>query len=736
MAKDLCSIVDLAISLHRTGQGGKARLKKELAELGVNLDDDGIAALANAAAERGLRMTTREDVKIRAVEAELAKMVHESDARGIEEILLTIWRAGLLSSLRSAQASLFGNAVTAIADAVSDIPASAFDWMMSKVTGQRTKSVRGPFMRLAVGSDIKRAYRKRWAKTKDTDGYVHPSAISAALTMGRNTVKNAKGFAKVEAAIDALYDITDVIFPPEDVGEAAQYHDDVRPGRFDPRKVKGWGPRARAFAAPILGPLGIATNVVYGSIMAADRMFRGAAFRRGMFEAAYTRALSDGLKPDDALSVAGDAILAGGTPDLWLEAIYRMEIEGDTETALEMMALMAEAQEEVHVQMFTNDSPMVKALMEVSNIPVIGTFLKLIQPFLRVPTNVNLNKLEHTPVGLVTGVRSAIMAARAAKDNPAESRVLQKKAARALGRSTAGTTAGMMLAALAVRASIEITGAAGDSEEREAREARGRPSTSIKIGNRWLSLSDYPQLAPMVMAAAVMGRLKVNPEGDVLAMSAGQAVGAMMEAPAMRGIQSVARDMETMGRTTVEGDRTISEVITESLFAKNLAGSLVPTAVSDWGNADDPYARASRSVAERIRERLPATRGELSIRYDALGRPIERTVGAEAQIRGNVPVREEKENDPVAIELTKFAWSPMPKRVADKERVDRDRDEKDYMERVRRAGELFRERAAVLIASPRYSALTNEQKLTQLKEISRVVNREVTEALKEERQGR
>ena len=118
MAKDLCSIVDLAISLHRTGQGGKAKLKKELAELGVNLDDDGIAALANAAAERGLRMTTREDVKIRAVEAELAKMVHESDARGFGEILLTIWRAALLSSLRPAQASLFGNAITAIADAV------------------------------------------------------------------------------------------------------------------------------------------------------------------------------------------------------------------------------------------------------------------------------------------------------------------------------------------------------------------------------------------------------------------------------------------------------------------------------------------------------------------------------------------------------------------------------------------------------------------------------------------
>jgi hypothetical protein len=186
----------------------------------------------------------------------------------------------------------------------------------------------------------------------------------------------------------------------------------------------------------------------------------------------------------------------------------------------------------------------------------------------------------------------------------------------------------------------------------------------------------------------------------------------------------------------VEGERTSSEVIMESLFLKNLAGTMVPTAVSDTGNSWDPYARASRSVQERIRERWPGTRGDLSIRYDALGRPIERTVGAEAQVRGVFPVRGEKENDPVAIEITRLRWSPKPNRVADNERVDRDTTEADYMERVKMAGEMFRERATQIVQSPRYQELDDKQKLAQLKEISRSVNREVTEQLKVKREVR
>ena len=58
----------------------------------------------------------------------------------ISDKAITVWKAGLLTSLRTTERNIVGNTIHGMAEVAKDIPATRFDKLMALKTGQRTKT--------------------------------------------------------------------------------------------------------------------------------------------------------------------------------------------------------------------------------------------------------------------------------------------------------------------------------------------------------------------------------------------------------------------------------------------------------------------------------------------------------------------------------------------------------------------------------------------------------------------
>lgn len=129
---------------------------------------------------------------------ELSNIINNFIPSSIADKAITVWKAGLLTSLRTHERNLLGNTIMYGSEMAKDIPATGADWLMSKATGQRsmTPTLQGTL----TGA------KKGVIAMKDviTRGYDPEEAISKfdvhRITWGKNPVEQF-----LKKATDAVY---------------------------------------------------------------------------------------------------------------------------------------------------------------------------------------------------------------------------------------------------------------------------------------------------------------------------------------------------------------------------------------------------------------------------------------------------------------------------------------------------------------------------------------------------
>lgn len=165
---------------------------------------------------------------------ELSNIVNQFIPSSIADKAITVWKAGLLTSLRTTERNLFGNTIHGAAEAIKDLPATMADMLMSMATGKRTVT---PTFR-----GVSEAWSKKTAQQ-----------ISDTIKLG--------------------YDAT------EDIS------------KFDHKRIT-WG------NTPLEKGLKVYTDAVFRSLGAQDKPFYNAAFKRSLFSQAGAEAINVGRGGD------------------------------------------------------------------------------------------------------------------------------------------------------------------------------------------------------------------------------------------------------------------------------------------------------------------------------------------------------------------------------------------------------------------------------------------------------
>jgi hypothetical protein len=276
-----------------------------------------------------------------------------------------------------------------------------------------------------------------------------------------------------------------------------------------------------------------------------------------------------------------------------------------------------------------------------------------------------------------------------------------------------------------------------DQGEREIFYASGRQGSSVRLGDRWLSLRDYPQLFALFVGAQIarsesLSEVKGKEFGAASMFSAGgvAAVGQIGDMPTMQGFQSVMDSYQDLQRG-LEEDESVADIVYTSSVARNLASMIVPKAVRDIGQlaTGDPYMRSAGTPAEQLGADWPFTRKQAPVRHDALGRPIE--TGPGRALRGLSADQGERLRDPVAQELyEQGARTRPPSRGSTREFAE---GEEAYQERVKESGASLRSALEKLPGSEAYQSMSPQERQKALKDRASKARGEATKRFKASR---
>jgi hypothetical protein len=152
----------------------------------VNLPDSTIQGLYNDAK----KIQSMPEGRARNIASnELINKVNSLIPSSIADKAITIWKAGLLTSLRTTERNLLGNTIQGTAETIKDIPATLVDKALALKTGKRTTT----FTTQGVGQGAKEGIQS--AKDIVTMGYDPTEAISKYdikhVTWGNNPFEQA-----------------------------------------------------------------------------------------------------------------------------------------------------------------------------------------------------------------------------------------------------------------------------------------------------------------------------------------------------------------------------------------------------------------------------------------------------------------------------------------------------------------------------------------------------------------
>lgn len=263
--------------------------------------------------------------------------------------------------------------------------------------------------------------------------------------------------------------------------------------------------------------------------------------------------------------------------------------------------------------------------LQNSDNQIMSLPLKVVVPFIRTPTNLLYDAVDHTPIVSMATKRY---------------REAQKAGGRELaemrGKMAVGSSAIALSMILAFEGSLTGSGPS-NPQEKEALLRTGWRPNSIKIGDSYMSFNRAdPFSTLMTMTANFVDALPFLTEGQI------SEFGAVL----------MAGTLQTMGdKSYLEGLGNLLDAIQGDeraqgrLWRNSLSSFVVPGLVREGAKYTDPVTRDVNSVWGRIASSLPGASVTQPPKYDWLtGKPV--TAGMR-EMWGNAPINE----DAVAREL-------------------------------------------------------------------------------------
>ena len=531
----------------------------------------------------------------------------------LAEKATTLWKAGLLTALTTAERNIIGNTSMAALEVAKDPLAVLFDRLLGARTGLRTKT----FTRRMVQESAKGARQ----------------GLNEAWQMLRHP-RTPQVFADTLAKFDI------------------------------PREVN--------FDSAILDTY---TKLVFRSLGAQDRVFRGAALRRSLAEQAALLAREEGLT-GTAATRRVDELLAHPTDEMSLRAVEDAEVATFNNRGKLSSVLLAgkRAAQQAH--------------------PLLGAAADVVLPFARTPANIATRIVEYSPLGALSTLPDLVHLM-----NKTALPATQRKVAERLARASLGSGAIVVGYLLAQRG--QMTGASPTSPSaRQQRELEGRVPNGIKLGNRWYGIGSLSPLGNLLALGANLFEsvAKAKDEGPlaVAAAATGSGVRSLTDQPFLTG---VSRAAEFAQNPNEQAGRYLS----------SLAGSVVPTLVAQASQASDPVRREPRGIVQGVQSRLPGAEN-LPARIDQFGRPV---AGSGAGRLFDPFLSRDASDDPLVAEMQRVGASVG--------RLGRKQGEAgpDYERRARRVGERFQRDLRRLVSGGRYRGLDDAAKRDAIENLAR-----------------
>lgn len=542
---------------------------------------------------------------------DLANKVKALSPSSMWDKIVTVWKAGLLTGVKTSGLNTLSNFFHGVAETVKEVPATMADAVMSFGTGERTKAL----------------------------------TLRGYISGGENGIK--KGWDYIKTGYD-----------PREFDS-----------KLDWNKVNfGKGPIGKFFQKY--------TDLVFRVLGAEDQPFYYGASAHSLYSQAIAEAKNAGLKGAEK------------------ENFINKFVSNPTEEAINNAVIDATT------AVFQQDTRIGKLASGIVNTaknisPSTGAAVELIMPFRKTPAGVAMQIFNYTPAGFIGEIAKQIESGH----------FNQKAFADAIGRSATGVGV-MYLGSKLFDKGIITLAYPTDPKEQARWDAEGRKENSILIDGKWRGLNTF------------------GPPGNVIVLG-----GYYQKALQETGSQSsaLAKTILTVPKTVL--DQTFLKGFSSAIdalqqpdryletFVNGLAGSTVPTIVSDVAQATDPLQRrvgtdlSLQSTGEAIKARVPGLRETLPPKITALGQERQR-IGNSLETLFDPSRPSISSSEPIIREGDRLAaqgYEVLPTKLGGKNGYNSLSDEENT-QLLKMRGQLFKDKMSKVIEMPDYQTLTDKEK--------------------------
>lgn len=404
-------------------------------------------------------------------------------------------------------------------------------------------------------------------------------------------------------------------------------------------------------------------------LMAEDEFFKAIGTRQEINQLAIRQARSEGLK-GEALTDRISELKANPTAEM--QEAARIAAEKQT---------------------FTN--PLGTAGQAVQEMKQAAPLVGYVIPFIRTPVNVVKFAAERSPLAPVfKEVRQNLAGANGpiARDNQ-------------LARIALGSAVSAVAASLAAEGTI-TGGGPSDPQKRALLRADGWQPYSLRIGDSYYSYSRFEPMGMLMGVAADYVELQKAMQQDEKANLAALIMG------------SVSRNL--VSKTWLQGPSDLIQAVQDPerygpRYVQRLVGTVVPTAVAQYANYEDPYLREARTILDAVRSRIPGEREKLFIRRDVFGEPIKRE-GALGPDLFSPIYQSAAKNDPAIAELLRLNLTPgrVSRKIRGAELTDAEFDDLSRL-----SGQAMKRGLDALVALPKWRELPEAAQVEAINTVMR-----------------
>lgn len=572
------------------------------------------------------------------------------------ERAVTLWKAGLLTSLRTHETNIASNVGMAVGETAKDAPAVLGDRVLSAAINN---------------SAVRRALRI----PQDAPRLGATKALGRSLpVIGGATVGAAVGASRGDtagervrnAAVGAAAGGTAALAGVSWRGalKGLRMAREVMAGRAPDTALNRFEVRESPFTNPILKAY---TDVVFRSLGAEDQVFRNMALDRSLHEQAQVVAKNEGLRGRAATRRA---------EGLYQRATQRQSTDleltsEDDQQVIDAMSLRAVA--DADVATFQDKTHVGDALTAIGKIPVFGP---ITAPFGKTPGAVTTRIVEYSPAGFIISGANALRLVSALKAGatPEEAAIIQRYAAETFGRAATGSSMiglGYVLGRLGM-----ATGAypVTDQQQGAQWQLNGTQENSIKIGDTW---HEYGRLAPLGNLwgiGATIAQMERNGSAEGLG---GKALGGMAataqaftDQPFLQGAERITDALKDPGGRPAQQ------------YWQSQAASVFPAGLASVARMVDPVVRQPETVGQALQTKIPLLSRRVPAKVDVLGREVRRSGGALGEVLPMRQSRDRTNDSPVQRVLAEHNVVPNRLKREDGETMVQFRDRSEAVGRA------------------------------------------------------